>query len=52
MPGHSIFGYDIVEGDLKIVDDKDQEVFFNVGKGLISVESDEVTVALENGIKK
>ena len=52
LPGHTIFASDILEGDLKIVDDKDQEVFFNVGKGHISVESDEVTVALENGIKK
>ena len=52
LPGHTIFASDIVNGEMQVLNDSGEEVVFEVGDGLISVDADNVTVALESGKKK
>ena len=51
LPGHTLFASDIVSGDLEVINNDGNTISFEVGDGLISVENNNVTVALERGIK-
>ena len=51
LPGHTVFASDIVSGKMNIISLTGESMSFEVGNGLISVEGEEVTVALDSGTK-
>jgi F-type H+-transporting ATPase subunit epsilon len=51
LPGHTVFASDIVKGKMVIVSKAGENMSFEVGNGLISVQGEEVIVALDSGTK-